>query len=380
VTDGGTSTAPALSVRTLRSSVELRATGWDRLLETGGLYSSSEWLAVLEQYVREPRLHVVARGEERLAGGTTCLLLDAESNPSPFTRIDQILARRLELAEAAPGVDLRGLLPTLLCGGREASRSLLLLDPTLPPAFRASVADEVVREAERQARALEASSLSLVAVDPDDDVLCSALSRAGFAAFVNDELAVLDVVWDSFDSFLAALPGRKRGTFRAECRRLSAAGVELAVEPLTPSLVGELVPLELAHCAKYGEPRSAEQSERSLLLLANARLPVYVSLARRERELCGFVVFLRWRDELYARQAGFDDARRGKLPVYFGALFYEPIAFATGEGIRRIEYAFGSLQAKALRGCRTKPHYAHVKCLRHDLAGALAPALAEVAS
>jgi predicted N-acyltransferase len=380
VTLGGAATALAVSVRTLRSSAELRAAGWDGLLETGGLYSSSEWLAVLEQYVREPRLHVVARDGERLVGGMTCLLLDAESNPSPFTRVDQILARRLELADAARSADLSGLLPTLLCGGREASRSLLLLDPTLPPAFRDSVADEVVGEAERQARALGAGSLSLVCVDPDDDVLCSALSRAGFAGFVNDELAVLDVVWDSFNAYLAALPGRKRGTFRAECRRLSKGGVELTVEPLTPSLVRELVPLELAHCAKYGEPRSAEQSERSLLLLANARLPVYVSLARRGGELRGFVVFLRWRDELYARQAGFDDARRGKLPIYFGTLFYEPIAFATRAGVRRIEYAFGSSQAKALRGCRTTPHYAYVKCLRPEPAGSLTAALAEVAS
>lgn len=67
---------------------------------------------------------------------------------------------------------------------------------------------------------------------------------------------------------------------------------------------------------------------------------------------------------MYARQAGFDYEAQGRLPLYFGLVYYELLRTAMAEGLTHIHYSTGSDRAKLLRGCVPRRQIAYVKA-RH---------------
>jgi len=111
-----------------------------------------------------------------------------------------------------------------------------------------------------------------------------------------------------------------------------------------------------------GGPRTREQLERNLRTLA-VYLPheSVVAMAACGDVIRGFAALAHWRQELYPRNVSFDYGFQRKLPLYFAVVFYEPVKYAIRNGVKRIEYGIGSLDAKISRGCRVVPLYGYVK-------------------
>ena len=361
MTHEGSRASPAGGpVRRVDTAAALPAAAWDALLGPGDFYLSSAWLRLAED-IRHLRALYITAGSPPGAS-LVAHLVDAGQAPSSQTRVDKVLARVLPQDEPPSG--LEQLLPSLVCGGLLTTHSRVPVDPRLPAADRAAMTTDLLAAAEATARRLGARSLAALMVDATDTVLVQSLASAGFRSFPNGECARLDVRWSSFDEYLDSLGVHRRGSVRQEIRALEQAGVSISTAPLSTDLVPSLARLELELLRRYRSAREPATVERSLQLLA-ARLgeTAIVAVARLAGRPCGFLLLLPWRDELHARNVGFDYAAQGRLPLYFGTCFYEPIRHAISHGWRVIDYGSGSGQAKAARGCRLVPQRLHVKGL-----------------
>lgn len=368
-------TSPSLHVGREDAVTALSALGWDSLAGPNDFYLTTEWLPIAASVLRPgSALYLVGTDPGgRLRAGLSGYLYDQASTPSPFTRIDRVLARLLgeRLGGSAPlhlEETLGRALPSLYCGAREISYSHLLVDPTLGRQDRRDIIRRLVREAESTARELGARSITFAYVDAGDRVLRSSLHAEGFSEFFSSWFCVLDVPWSRFDEYLSGFKTHRRVAIRRERRRLAEAGVLFEVRQLTSELAAELVALEVNLTRKYDSPRKPEQVERTLKALAT-RLPhrcvvITGSLAGR---ISGFALFIRSGKRMYARHTGFHYDRQGKLPLYFALLFYEAIEHALRSGVTRIEYGTGSLDAKLSRGCTPVRQYGYFKGLEPGL-------------
>ncbi|MER6105433.1 GNAT family N-acetyltransferase [Streptomyces sp. NPDC001832] len=96
------------------------------------------------------------------------------------------------------------------------------------------------------------------------------------------------------------------------------------------------------------------------------RLPKPEATASLGGHLAGFVLTFTHGGEMYARQAGFDYEAQGKLPLYFGLVYYELLRIALSEGISQIHYSTGSDRVKLSRGCTPRRQIAYVKARRAE--------------
>lgn len=93
--------------------------------------------------------------------------------------------------------------------------------------------------------------------------------------------------------------------------------------------------------------------------------------AEQDDKIRGYVIAVRWRDALILRSAGFDYAFNGKLPIYYGLLFYHVVDYALANGIRQVYYSIESTEAKQSRGCRIIEEYGMACGLDDQAAAAL---------
>ena len=323
---------------------------------------STPWLAVAEETADRRPTYLLARdGHGVLRACLACYPLDADS-PFPFCRLDLVLEHTGADRESSQAA-----MPNLFCGGRFPSHTRVAVDPRRGPSERRAAVEEILGRAEEAAREQGLRSLAVLYVDEGDETLRQALEKRRFLVFASETASSLEVP-AAFEEYLARFDGRRRNAVRRDRRKLADAGVELSVRRLAPELLGELVALEANLNAKYGtpfDPVAARAGYEALLRLAPEH--GLVSTAEIDGRICGFVLLLRWRDELYARQVGFDYERQGGLPVYFGVVFYEPIEYAIREGLARIDYATGAEATKRAHGCSQLRQYAYVRCFDGDL-------------
>ena len=361
-----------LTIERVGAAAEVRRAGWDFLPGQGDFYLTTDWLMLLETLRTGRPTYLLGRdaASGRLVAGLACYRLDATSTPSQYTRLDRFLLTRAS-ASARPE-DAAPLLPTLLCGGRQIGLSRVLT-ARLEPERRAERVRRMIATAEELARSQGARSLAFLYVEHADAVLRAALSAAGYRQVQSHDHHVLEAGWAEFEGYLATLSGHRRTTVRRERRRLLDAGVEVSARRLAEADVPALVDLEANLVARHGSARSRVQLAATLEAvarrLADRSLLVLASHGGVPR---AFALFLRWRDELYARHTGFDYAFQGKLPLYFEVLFYEIAARAPALGLSRIHYGVATGRAKLSRGCLPVPELAYVRPLDDEAAVALA--------
>lgn len=371
-----------LDLRLSTSLPAIRAAGWDDLAGAFELYVSTSWLSVEERIASGPVTYVLGLREGHLLAGLPCYVLGPETPPWPFARVDAFIARLFKERgrDVAPvAAKLARALPTVLCGGRRPGHARLLLSQGLDGAERRQLAGAVLEEAESFAKSSGAASVSFLYVDEDDRELREALQERGYAEFPSAIASRLAVPPD-FDMYLQELGADRRNMVRRERKRLGAAGIEYGAQPLSEALLAEILPLELALCAKYGvefSPADATRLHRAVA--AEMGEQAQILTAQRDGKVRGFLVLIRWRDTLFGRQAGFDYEFQGDLPLYFGLIFYAAIEHAIRVGARHIEYGLGSEQAKALRGCVQRRQYGYLKAFEPEAHAALREVLAMMA-
>ncbi|HEX9030564.1 MAG TPA: GNAT family N-acetyltransferase [Streptosporangiaceae bacterium] len=334
---------------------DLDQVGWDTLTAHGDFYVSSTGLRIYEELYPREAGYLRAVEDGRMVAALAWYRLDADSRPSPFTRPDRLLARMVEASgNQAVEEDLYPLLPAMLCGGRAAGPSRLLRAPG-PPGDQARWLAATIAAGSALAAERGAASLCMPYVDVADSELCAALRGDGWTQIATDSYYLLDVTWPDFDGYLAGLPAKRRTSVRRELTRLGEEGIGLGSERADGTLIGEMADLAVNLKRRHGSPRTAADIAESISAFVRQAGDSYlVTTARHEGRLVGYCFFLRWRDELYGRDAGFDYAvqEERNVSLYFPTVFYEAARISPELGVTTVHYGVGSDGAKLSRRSR----------------------------
>jgi predicted N-acyltransferase len=301
-----------------------------------------------------------------LRAAVACYCLTSESRPSPFTRLDRIIAARVrERGDEPDDEALTTLLPTLLVGGRQAGPSRLLRGAG------STVADVVglIEGTVEVAAELGARTLVMPYVDASDRMLNEALQALGWLNVPASDYYQMDVAWADFDGYLASFDRHRRHAIRREISRVDSAGVQLAHEPMDYQLIPLLGKLSENLRRKYGSPRPAADIALSLQEFAEiAGDKVSLLTARHDGRVVGYVQIIQWRDDLVFRDLGFDYefVERHELPLYFALGFYKAAQIAPTSNARCIHYGMGSGEAKVRRGCTAVQQTMYIRALDRE--------------
>ncbi len=344
---------------------------WDRrLLGPGDFHLSTIWLGVLEQVTKlEPHYMVASGTEGEPLGGLVGYPIGIEAPAWDFYRLDRVFQRMANVTDraergiaAGPPPDPAVVMPNFLVGGRQACHSRLLLNRSLAAGDRAATADALLHQAEVAAAAAAARSVAFMFVDADDPLREMLLAR-GYHQFLHAKAGVMDIGFGSWEEYLERFTGHRRRRINRELRDFAEAGVTFAHHPLG-AVIDEIAPLEVALEARYGIEETTAGVSANLAIMSAAMGGRGVALtAEQGGRIRGFVVAVHWDDTLTLRQAGFDYEFKGKLPLYYGLIFYHVVRYALSHGIRQVYYSIESAQAKASRGCRIVPQLAMIKGL-----------------
>jgi predicted N-acyltransferase len=340
---------------------------------------SSAWLGVLETISPVPPFYLTATDDHgRAMAGLAAHLLGRDTPPWDFYRIDRVL-RRLA---AMPDRDARGiagvrarepvmLMPSLLLGGRHTAHSRLLLAPGLSEAAQQQATDALLDEAGRLGRDLGARSLAFMFVD-EHDRLRDDLEQRGYLAFLHAKAGVMDIDFATFDEYLGRFSPHRRRRIGKELRSFAEAGVVFSHHPLG-EVIEEITPLGMALEYRYGvDGDTVAAAQKSLQIVSAAFGERAVALtAEQNGKIRGYVLAVRWNDVLILRSAGFDYDYKGRLPLYYGVVFYNVVEYALASAVRQVLYSIESAEAKKSRGCRIIDEYGMVSGLDKQASAAL---------
>jgi uncharacterized protein len=368
-----------VKVKILSTAAELGPYGWDdNLLGPGDFYLSLTWLKVLESISTVRPFYLVAEdGNGRALAGLTAYLMDRDAPPWDFYRLDRVLRRMAALPDrdARGFVGVRGrepvvVMPNLLLGGRHTAHNRLVLAHGLPEETRREARAAVLDELPNLGHATGARALTFMFVD-DDDPLHGDLAKRDYLPFLHSKAAVMDIDFGTFDEYLARFSKHRRQRIKRELRAFSEAGIVFSHHPLG-EVVEQVTPLGMALEARYGAEDTVAAAQRSHRIVSDALGERAVALtAEHDGRIRAFAVAMRWQDALILRSAGFDYEFKGKLPLYYGLVFYHVVRYALASGVHRVFYSIESTEAKKSRGCRVISQYGMVRGLDEESSAAL---------
>jgi len=369
-----------MKIEILTAATELDRCGWDdRLLRSSDFYQSSTWLKAVESVNSLPRYYLVAtdRNGQALAG-LAAHVMSRQAPPYTFYRLDLALPRlaarpdRAELGIAGvAGREALTLMPHLLLGGRQAAHTRLLLADGLTPAERTEAIAALLDEAERLAGSVGARAMAFMFVD-EGSWLLAELAGRGYLSFRHATAGVMDIDFTSFDGYLERFSAHRRQRIRSERRAFAAAGVTFHRRAM-PDVIDEITPLAMALEWRYGPTDdSVADARRGHQVISDALGDRAVVLTAEEGgKIRGFVLALHWQDAMVLRSAGFDYDYQGRLPLYYGVVFYQAVDYALAAGVRQIYYSIEASEAKRSRGCRMIDEYSMVLALDPEASGSL---------
>ncbi len=293
-----------------------------------------------------------------------CYILTADSPASGSLRPDRIAARLTDEGTPFPSFSASRWLPSVTCGGWRPYASRLLVRGTPDESEVECLLDAVDLVVEQT----DAESAVFPFVDEDDAVLSAALSARGYCSVESATRAYMPVNWQNLDAYLSGLPSKWRQTARRDLRALDGAGVEYTfLESLREARLGRLAVLQGALYRKYGFYESTLETETRLHTISELGegLHAPVLLASLNEEIVGFVLMLTAGGNVHLRYAGFDYEQQGKLPLYFGLLFYEVARIAPRLGWQQLHYGPDSTAAKVSRGCQTARQFFFFRTSEH---------------
>lgn len=177
--------------------------------------------------------------------------------------------------------------------------------------------------------------------------------------------ATLDVVWSSFEDYLAGLA--RPDNARREIRAFDRSGGTTRVVPLAEGMVA-VAPLFTQLEDKYGGSSTAEAELTEMERLGEAMGPAaQLLLGLRDSRVIGAALFLEWEGTIYVRQAGFDYAVTGRAFEYFNLVYYALVRHALTTGCRRIDFGMATYRAKLARGAVVEPLWGLAVDRRHQV-------------
>jgi predicted N-acyltransferase len=363
----GTDHPETVDVVVHRSLKEVDTGRWDALLGPRGFYAATPWLRHAEGTAATPPYYFTAFDDHEPVGILPGYPLE-HGTPYVFCSPGRVVDTIHQSATGEDAPWTAELLPALACGGRNPSHTKAGVHGDLDQGRQREALSAIVRAAEREAWAADLQAVSFLYVDEDDDLLRGVLTDHQYLALPGQTAYSMPVPGDgSFDAYLAGFEQRRRVKIKRELRALDEAGVTYLTQPLTADIIEQLAPLELALYAKHSTPANADAFRAVLHSIADhAGTAARVTTAYLDGHLTGFVLTFTHHGEMYARQAGFDYEAQGKLPLYFGLVYYELLRIALAEGLSQIHYSTGSDRVKLSRGCTPRRQIAYVKARRAE--------------
>lgn len=158
-----------------------------------------------------------------------------------------------------------------------------------------------------------------------------------------------------FEEYLASFPRKRRMRMAAERQYLADAGIR-TVRSSFEDKWPDILALRCGLVEKYGQKPNEELETMNLRRLYDRfgedRTRLYCSFL--DDRLVGFTLYAIWRDSWYSAYTGtkVSPATRG---VYFEHHFYTPIAEASTEGAREVDFGIGAWEGKRRRGAELTP-------------------------
>jgi uncharacterized protein len=191
--------------------------------------------------------------------------------------------------------------------------------------------------------------------EPEAADVDQSASHAGYAATLLGAEGVLELTDTSWEGYVAGLSRRRRSRLLKEIRDYTAAGLRTVVRTGPDAINDDVVALQVAHRAKHGLPGGEDRVRCDFDAVRDELGESCVVLsAERDGRMAGFILYLRTRETLFGRTAGFAADARG---CYFALGYHETARWATENGIRRVHYGLAAYEAKFARGCELRPRW-----------------------
>jgi predicted N-acyltransferase len=304
------------------------AAEWDGLCADHG-YARHRWLRLAEAVMAGQRArYLLVRRDGRLVAAAAATIEHRLQDPRLDARLGWIVRRAPYLLVGVPLMAV----PGLLAGDDPAGHGALL----------AAIRDHARRE--RFAfRVIDNLPAEHPAWRAQRDHV-----RLGWLPGTR-----LDIVWPSYEDYLAALPRKKRQEIRRGERR--AAAEDIAVAPWTPAadeapvldrLVGDVL-------RRHGDIHelAPDLFARAAAILGD---DLTVLAVRRRDRLAGCVALLREGEDLAAKWIGRDYAQTGGTAAYH-AIVAGCVRTAIGLGVRRLHLGAAAYDTKRQFGVSLEP-------------------------
>ncbi|HJP73682.1 MAG TPA: GNAT family N-acetyltransferase [Pseudonocardiaceae bacterium] len=332
-----------MEIRVQDTLAAVPSTDWALVAAQAGLYSSYDWLRLVEQETPGSCRYLLASDGAGLAGALPVYLTAHDTNP--YYQPPSVFRA------ARPGPDGR----FCVAGSRSGYLNQLLLADRLTEAEqRATIAallDELAAlskaEGQRHSFLLYLNEQGLRQVCGYAENVAPVLSYSGDAR--------LDAPGRCFDDYLASVSPSRRDTIGKEIRRFARQG--LTTVRARPRDQLDLITRFALLC---NEKYEVEENETELRGRFERQCDVLgdngvLFICQRGTVPVGMVLAYRWGDRLYLRASGFDHAAAAGGYPYFNVVIYEPLRYCYETGLRGLHLGTGSHDAKAKRGARIGP-------------------------
>lgn len=332
-----------MEIRVHDSLAAVPSADWAQVATQSGLYSSYEWLRLVEQEDPGSCRYLLASDGAGLAGALPVYLTADETNP--YYQPPSVFRA------ARPGRHGR----YCVAGSRSGySNQILLADRLTEAGRRATVTallDKLAAlsavEGQQHSFLLYLNDRGLHQVRGYAETVAPVLSYSGDAW--------LDAPGGCFDDYLASVSTTRRDTIRKEIRRFARQGLHTVRADPRDHL--DLITRCARMCnEKYEiDERETDLRGRFERQCEALRDNGVLFICQRGSVAVGMALAYRWGDRLHLRASGFDPtATTGGYP-YFNVVIYEPLRYCYDTGLRGLHLGTGSHDAKARRGARIGP-------------------------
>ncbi|MFE6982788.1 GNAT family N-acetyltransferase [Streptomyces griseus] len=312
---------------------------WDALAAPRSFYAGTRWLDFQREQEHGGRVHYVCvRAGDQLVGAVAVFVVERPSsgNYTPGRLFPDALDQ--------------GDRPITLVGSSRGFYS--------GPLFSDARALEPLLDAVQDIADEQSDGLAwwLYTTSADAALLTR---RTGVVPRLLNGECVIDLPGNSFDDYLAGLPGSRRGRVRRDLREFESAGLHLRRAQLSDEYqrCGALL---AATQQKHGVQASADAMTLWLEQLSRAARDtgqLHLCLDSEEQPI-GFSLIFTEGQTAFMRAVGFDYERAPHVGEYFQLSCYQPIRDAYADGVTALHLGAGAYHAKARRGAAVRPMWA----------------------
>jgi predicted N-acyltransferase len=340
-------------VKTFKAIDEIEPEKWDRISTT--VFTQHACLKEIEKLSEiniNPRYVVVERNGKIVAA----VALYIESDAEYFTLEESVFGKYYRFLRPL----YLGLNPCLIS---YIPLGTVFKSIEVDPALKAEerIYQLVVNAMEKIAKDEGLSQYGFLCITADEDTLRKVLEKNKFVKKFASFAVYMDIVWKSFDEYLASFKSKQRYTIKNELAKQKTNHIHTYHYSTLGDDKDEVIKLCNENFYKYQKRKSKTNSE--FLQAVNKTLKNNIGLIvdKKDNQVVSCNMYFTWKDTLSLFKVGQNYQLSEGSYSLFNVTVYEPVKIAIKEGYRRIYNGGGAYQYKLLRGAKLKPLYIYLK-------------------